>query len=506
MPITRELLVSYGGVTFGGSTARQIDGYSSVEKDYTTAAFEFSFITSATSEAGFAAECLAVENAFRVPRQDLIVTQGAATLLTLKQSNNTGFDANPTILKQGDIADTGRSRFYHVRIEFGLPADNLALGFRRFSTINVDYSPERQRTVTISGTYTANSTDGVTGSFATYLANAPAYFTSVLTGISATSSWDKTGEPQVERNETDKITNFSATFKEIIFNQSVSSVDDPDLVDPTLVINVQNTAPGDSFGTSISFGGSGIGGTTSPGVNSGSDATVAGVPPSNPGSTGTGPQRPIVITVNYTTGIDNTTVGGLAGIKTKWTAAIRPLLIQQVQNVVGSAVVLIEDTPNYGDLYAFKFSAVMIFHSYVSNILSQRITVSDSTSEGKKLRHIWDGDPYSYYEYTAGKIRTKTLTEEREEVTNLTDVNAYVESQVKDSPVPSGLANSSNWTVLTREPKGATLRRGLSGGQQVFIGEIRIVTVMQYRKKRGPSVASVGGLSSNVAGAPVATG
>jgi len=503
MPISRELSVTYASLTFGGSTARQIDGYTIVEKDYTTAAFEFSFITSATTEAAFATECAAVEAAFRTPRGDLVVSQGSATLLSLKQSNNTGFDANPTIIKQGDVGDTGRSRFYHVRIEFGLPADNVATSFRRFSTVNVEYSPERQRTVTISGTYTANSTNGSTGSFATYLANAPAYFLSVLTTISATSSWDKIGEPQVERNETDKITNFTVVYKEIIFNQSISNVDDVDLIDPTLVITVDSTAPGDSFGTGIGFAG-GASGSAGPSGNTtggfGDVTQVMGSPP-NVGQTGIGPQRPIVISVNYTVGIDNTLVGGLAGIVSKWTGAIRPFIIQQVQNIAGNGVVLVEDAPNYGDLYAFKFSATMVFHSYTSNILSQRVTISDATNEGKKLRYVWSGDQDEYYEYKAGRIRIKTITEEREETTNLTDVNAYVEAQVRSNPVPTGIPNSDKWTVLSREPKGATLRRGLAGGVQLFIGEITITTVMQYRKKRSPSVANAGGLSSNVGGA-----
>jgi len=497
MPVTRELQVVYGGVTFGGSTARQIDGWTVVEKDYTTAVFEFSFITSATSAAAFATECTTVEDALRKPRQDLTVTLGASTLLSLKQSDNTGLDANPSIIKQGDIGDTGRSRFYRARIEFGLPANNLNLGFRRFSTVNVDYSPERQRTVTITGTYTANSTDGTTGSFATYLANSPTYFSSVLTGIDNAASWERIGEPQVERNETDKVTNFTVVYKEIIFAQSLAGTDDSALVDPTFTITRNRIAPGDSDASSISFGSGSITSGIADFSGGPNHATVVGAPPTI--TTGSGTLRPTVITVNYTTGIDKTVIVGLQNMIDKWTNTIRPFIIAQVSIAAAGGVVLVEEAPNFGDLYRNRFSASMTFHNYTGSILSQRVTVADQTVEGKSLRYVWSGDPFNYYEYTAGKVRIKTITEEREEITGISDTNQYVDTLVRSNPVPVGISNPDKWTVLDRTPKAAVLRKGLTGGDQPYVAETVIVTVMQFRNKKAPSTANAGGVTGGVA-------
>ena len=497
MPVSRELTVTYGGVAFGGSSARQIDGFTVVEKDYTTAAFEFSFITSASTAAAFATECTTVEDALRKPRQDLTVVQGASTLLSLKQTDNTGFDANPSIIKQGDMGDTGRSRFYRVRIEFGLPANNLGLGFRRFSTVNVDYSPERQRTVTITGTYTANSTDGTTGSFATYLANAPTYFTSVLSGVDNTATWEKIGEPQVERNETDKITNFTVIYKELIFAESLAGLDDSALVDPTFVITRNRVAPGDSDSSSISFGSGGITSGIPDFSGGAGHATVVGVPPTT--TTGSGSLRPTIVTIEYTTGIDATVIRGLQNMIDKWNNTIRPFIIAQVSIAAAGGVVLVDESPNFGDLYRNRFSATMTFQSYSSTILSQRVTVNDQTVEGKSLRYVWSGDPFNYYEYTAGKVRLKTITEEREEVTGISDTNQYVETLVRNSPVPAGIANPDKWTVLERTPKAAVLRRGLTGGDQPYVAETVIVTVMQFRNKKAPSTANAGGITGGVA-------
>lgn len=495
MPVSREMSVVYAGTTFGGSTARQIDGYTIVEKDYTTAAFEFSFITSASSAAAFATECSTVEAALRKPRQDLSVTQGGSTLLSLKQSDNTGLDANPSIIKQGDVGDTGRSRFYHARIEFGLPADNLSLNFRRFSTVNVEYSPERQRTVTITGTYTANSSDGTTGSFAQYLAQIGTYASSVLTGIDSSATWEKIGEPQVERNETDKVTNFTVVYKEILFAQSLAGLDDTGLVDPRLEIVRTRIAPGDSDSSSVGVSG-GDGGTFSTG--SGGVDTGVMVGGANPGNTTTAGVRPTTLTISYSVGIDATVIKGLQSMTEKWNTAIRPFLIQQATAAAGGGIVIMEEAPNFGDLYRNLFSATMICHSYTSSILSQRITVSDQTNEGKSLRFVWSGDPYEFYEYAAGKVRLKIIVEEREERTGISDTNRYVDSLVRNNPKPQGLSDPDKWTVMYRAPKAAVLRRGLVGGDQPYIAETVIETVMQYRKKKAPSTANAGGITGGV--------
>src|SRR3989304_44511 len=117
MPLTRELSIVYGGVTFGGATDRQITEWIKEEDSFDAGWLEFEFITVAATEALFKTEVDAVRDALRKPRQDLTVVQGAVTTLSRKQSDNTGFDANPHITKDGDPADTGRSRHFRVRIE-----------------------------------------------------------------------------------------------------------------------------------------------------------------------------------------------------------------------------------------------------------------------------------------------------------------------------------------------------------------------------------------------------
>lgn len=485
----RELSITYNGLTFGGSSARQITEYSIHEEEYTRGHFEFEFVTSAATEAAFATEIIAVRNAFRTPRQDLVVTQGSATLLSRKHSDNTGLNTTPTITKDGDPADTGRSRHFRARVDYELPADNVSTNFRRWSTVNVNYDASRVRIVTIAGTYTANSSDGTTGSYSQYGAQIAAYATTVLSGIDASATWEKIEEPQVTRDETDKITEFSVSYREIIHNQATGVVNDAAIIRPSIVITRERMTPGDSAGISIRFGSSSQG-LTAPGV--GGD-TVAEIGIINPGGgTNVAPQRPTILTVTYTASIDQDQT---TNIPAKWTSTIKPFLISEARSVAGTGVILVEERPNFGDLYLNQFSATMVFHSYTSTILSQRIEVSDSTSYGKRLAGVWSGDPFDYYEFPGPAVRLKTIVEKREEVTAETDASKYVNKLIILRPVPMGTGEDSKWVVMSRRPLAAILKKGLVGATTANVADVTIETVMQYRNKKAPSIANAGGVT-----------
>lgn len=489
MPITDELTVTYNGVTFGGSSARQIDGITLHEEDFERGYFEFEFITTALTDAAFATEIIAVRDAFRDPRADLTVVQNGSTLLSRKHSDNTALNTFPTIIKDGDPADTGRSRHFRARIEYGLPADNVGTSFRRWSTVSIEYDPSRRRTFTVSGTYTANSSDGTTTSLAQYRAQIDAYATSIMSVIDSSATFERIGEPSVTYDDTNKITDFVAVYREILANQANGTLNDAGIVDPVLVITRERTAPGDSAGSNIKFGTTG----TSI-VGGGSGSTVAELPTTPPvGGVASDVQRPTVMTLNYSCAIDSTVTKDLLG---KWTSTIRPFLIAQAQAYAGGGVIIMDEKPNFGDIYNNRFSAIMICHTYLTTIISQRVEVSDAVHPGKELRKVWDGDAYSYYEFTKGGIRLKTIVETREEQTTETDVNKYVENKfVNMYPVPQGTGNDTKWVVMSRTPKSAILKRGLPGASQVNIAEVVIETTMQYRNKKFPSVANAGGVT-----------
>lgn len=494
--MTRELSITYGSFTVGLGTARQITEFVKDGDSYETAWIEFEFITTATPSAAFKTEVDAVRAAFRTPRQDCTITQESQTTLSLKQSDNTGFDASPEILKDtDDPANTGRSRLFRVRIEFGRPADNVSTNYRRWSWVKVEYDSSRQRTVSISGTYTAG---GATASFAQYRAQIDAYATTVTSGIDASASWERIGEPEVTRGETDKICDFVAVYREIIFNQKAGTKDDADIIDPQLVITRELEAPGDSAANIVNVGGgsSGGGGTTSPGINSGPNGTVVGAQPpgqSTPNSSGGNLLRPIRLNVSYSASIDYTRTTDL---KTKWTGTIRPFIITQVQTYAGTAVILLEDKPNFGDLYKNRFSATMTFMAIQTDIMSRKVTAQDSNTVGKVFHAVWDGDPYSYYKYQGPRVRLRTITEEIEKRTSESDPNKIIDAEVRESGKAQGLAGG-DWEMVSRVPKAVSLKTGLDGATIVNVATMTIETTFQLIHEKKASTANAGGITGS---------
>ncbi len=489
--------VTYGGISIGASTGRQITDFEIEEADYQVSAFEVEFITGGfTTDAAFAAEVIALRNAFRTPRQDLVVTQNGATIVSWKQSNNTGFDCNPRIVKDGDPADTAFSRHFRVRLEFGQPADRIgSTNFRRWSTASISYSPERVRTITISGAYTANSTDGTTGAHAQYRAQIASYGSTVTNFYDSTATWEIIGEPNIERNETDKVVNFTIIYREVIHNQSTGKLDDPSIVDPVMTIVRERWAPGDSTAGGFSFGSSG-GGTQqgAPGVNSGTDPTVVQVPVSggNPGST-TSLKRPQRIVITYTCGIDQTKTKDIKGF---WDSTLRTFLIAEAKRVAGDGVTLIKEDPGFED-YGNRINATMEFVAYTGvNKFEQKIVVSDKVAYGRLLAPTTSADPYAYYERPGPKLRQRIVNITYKQKVGSADPNALLDSLVEEAGATvSGLTPSDAWMAVSASPAVAVLTQGLDGGQSALVAEVSIERVAQRRNKVKASVANAGGVT-----------
>lgn len=496
MPLTRELSVTWGNITLGGGTARQITDYTIHEEDYTTGYFECAFITTAADAAALETEIETLGIAFRTPRLDLTVTLGGQEILHRWQSDNTGLDTDPTIAKNGDPADTSRSRHFRVRVGYGLPADVVETDFRRGSNINVSIGPNGIRTLTVTGSYTANSDNGTTGAYEQYSANITAYALSCIERIDpfrSTTRWELINEPTIERNETDKIMSFSISYREIIHEQAIGVYNFAAIVDPSMIFSVSRMTPGDSDSIFLA-GASGIG--ASVGSGGGVGSTVVS---DSPGSTTTGSRvaRPSVLTVQYSCTLDKNVNQDPQQL---YLVFVRPLILKEATQYSGGPLILVAEAPDFGDVYSNRLSATITFHTYTSPILSQTVTVQDSTNYGKILRPVWDGDPFSFYEYQGAAIRTKTILEEREEISSNPNV-----MQVVDRLTGAVKLDDANWMLVSRTPKGDVKKRGLPGLLQPYVATLAIETVFQFRKKRRGGTASSGGGSTTTGGDSVAT-
>ena len=469
------------------------------EEDYESGAIEFEFVTSATTDALFNTELNAIRDAFRQPRQDLTVVQntgaGNQTLISRLHSANTGLDTYPEIITDGHPADTGRSHRFRVRISYGLPANNTSQNFRRTSSVDLAYSPSRQRTITVSGVYTANSTDGTTGSLAQYLAQIDTYAAEVLAlSQFSAATFEKVGEPRVESNETYKVTTFTVVYKEILFHQATGTLNVAAIVDPQMVVTVSRTGPGDSTtgGAVVSSGGEGGGG-----------GGTQQAPSSPGGSQAAGGDllRPSIVTVTYDAAIDYTVSQNLTLL---WTGTIKPRMISAATSMTSlgaqPGVLLLEEDPGI-DRYNNRVSARLVFMCVLKNILSQRVDVKDSRSPGKVLVGTYGADVEEYYEFPGMSVRIRTITEQREILTTQADANKIVENlKAPLSAQVSNIEEAANWIITNRTPSAVSLKKGTppgAGAIQQYIATIQIETTLQYRKKKIPSKANAGGVTGS---------
>jgi hypothetical protein len=364
--VDRELLIVYGtfpvGGTAGGSE-RLIHGFVQIDKSFTTISVTFDFVIAKESLGDFTAEVAAVEDAFREPFQDLLVTQGGTTLVDCRPSENTGLNTQPQIVKSEDEDfDTGRSRHYTVTVTADLPADNAPTVGVRDSAVNVSFSPSRRRTVSISGTVTAV---GATEGRAEYDSIIVAFCTAILTALGGT--FELAEEPTVESDYQDKTIQFSRVFDEIIFNQAPgTTTDNPQIVRQMFKVTRSQVGPGDASGA----------------------------------------KRLVNLTASYEAWVDKNETMDLAGV---WDS-IKAWIYEEIRKVQDSGSIAIMDVSPAYDFDDNRISvSIQAVGTSGSNVLEHRESTQVADVFGLVLVPAWEG-PYSKYSYQGPATRRRTTT------------------------------------------------------------------------------------------------
>src|SRR3990167_2569041 len=423
--VPRDYEIKYGTYTVGGTTDNLIDSYHTVERDYITSAVEFSFIITAASTSAFATACKNAESAFRKPRQDLEVKVAGSSILALKQSDSTGLDADPKIVKEESLADTAISRRYTVRIDFGQPADNLGLNGLRSSAVDVAQSPNRRRTLTISGIYTAiNAADGGDPqAYDQYKAQIDTFVTGELAYLDSTAIWELVEEPVAEYNSTNKVVEFSRTYKEFFYpdvGKTSAIMDDVDIIAQTIKITRTKNFPGDTPNDSAPPPNQPQNNDVAPQA-SGKDAAIGQGGGSQSSGQGTQNQttsdpgrslepvvRPTKLTITFEAWIKKG-----VDMKNKWSTVIRPGLLADLTDVSDGTTTraLVDESPEF-DLTDNKITAKLeLFEIGQSRILEQKITKGApvDVTFGYVPVPAWDGNRYSKYVYQGPAVRQSSL-------------------------------------------------------------------------------------------------
>jgi hypothetical protein len=365
-PITRELTITYGGYAVGGAqTSRVLRDFHLIEQDYEIAGVEFRVTLIQSSAAALKSAIDEIEAAFRLPFQDLTVTQEGQTLKSFSHASSTGFNSKPRITKRGEPTDTGRSRTYSIRIDFELPANNSGSSSRRVTKtqINVAYSPARRRTVTISSEYTAN---GSTSARDQFIAQVTTYAAAVLTGLGGTYKvleW-----PTTTSDDDNKVLKWNIIYEEIIFTGVGSS--NANIRKEVLRIARDKVGPGDTP----------QGGTV---------------------------KRLVTLNVEYDCYLDATASTDLRGLYTSIRASI---VAQVLATLQGGTLAVVEERPNFDYTDNHLSVSMTVMGATTNGIIECSITTETDFQYGIVQVNAWAGDPKARYLYQGPTTEKMTVT------------------------------------------------------------------------------------------------
>ena len=461
MAVVREFTISYAGQSMAGaynSGTLHLHEVHRLEKGSEDATVIFEVLLSAATPVILAAMCIAFETLFTTRRGALLVGLDGTNVLTLQDSDNSGFDVTPSCEKVGATSpqyDTNTSRMYEVTITCGLQA--LGTSGRRELEYDVRFSPTRRGTLVVRGTYTA-AVAGPTQAAAVYLAGIAARVATITSALGGT--WELDDEVYTPDDQ-DQVTRFERTYEEVIFNQSSGTLNHASIVGAILEIGREKvtaelTSP--SEGTS--------GGTTT------SSSAVTPL------------ER---ITAEYSTGVDKTVTTDLVSL---WENTIRPFILAQMEVVAGASLAIERASP----LFNFRENEIRAtiegFAISSSTVLEREIVVEDEVDFGKIVRETWPSDkevpddeqdefpsPTPAYVYQGARVISRVVTTKSLE--RLGGVSVGIRNhrslQVGQVPVPaqqSGSGSQIEALLMRRKTRVKKSKRGLREfGNQISLTE-----------------------------------
>jgi len=449
-----------GGFPIGGSSEFLLQDKIDLRDDYDARSVTCQVIVhsdssvEATSEREFVNRCASLEEAFRTPRQRLRVLHGSNVLFDLDPEaaagKNTGFNQNPNATK-ADEFDSGRTRMYNVTIDCEVPADLTGQAGRRTSSIEISYEPNRVKTMTITGRYTALDANNAR---AQYTAAIAAYVTTVQTNIPATNVWEKQTETYNQVDDTDKNVDFTLVYKDIAYDQSLGGRDHASIIGHSLRIRRNRIAPGDF--QNVPGGSTGSGGANQPnnlfGFGS-SGSFIGGFGRAGAGG-GNNVQRLVTLTVEYDAWIDSEETQDLRSL---WTNTVRPWLVQNLKDTLeGGQVAITEETPDF-DYADNRISCTMTLLGAKTSVVEFEVIWTQQDEFGWVMNPVWTGNPYSKFAYRGPAVRR--WIEQQREVRigkfNARDLGGQ----------PTGTPSVKNWRLQTATPTAKPQTVGLKGNQ-----------------------------------------
>lgn len=242
MAVTNPFEITYGEVEVGGSSSTYLlDGPYTLENSFERLRVSFRVIVVAVDHEELQSLCAVLEDQFRERDQSLTIDLGG---------NRFDYDFGTSILntraeavKSGSPdTDQGVARAYRCTVEGDLPADGTQTALRDV-TVHVEYTPGRQKIVTMSGSYTAN----VAGSaLENYQANFDAYAATLLTALDGSATFELVSENHTQ-DRNDHLCSFTRQWDELLSDQSTGLRNDTSIRDHRFSFSDESSHPGDAY-------------------------------------------------------------------------------------------------------------------------------------------------------------------------------------------------------------------------------------------------------------------
>lgn len=240
MPITNPWSITYGDVTVGGESASfQINGPYSISKTFTTVQLSFTVIVVAEDYESLQARSDELETAFSKRDQSFSIDLDGSTWTYTFGTD--ALNTTATISKPGTAeVDRGVARAYTCTIDAELPANDQD-GLRDLR-VRVNYTPSRQRIVTMTGTYTAQSGGTATNA---YLDGFDAEATTILSALDGSATFEL-GPESHEQDRNNHVCSFSREYVELLEDQLQGTRDANQIRDHRIAFTELFSSPGDS--------------------------------------------------------------------------------------------------------------------------------------------------------------------------------------------------------------------------------------------------------------------
>jgi hypothetical protein len=246
--LPNPIAITYGGFTVGGTTGYQLLGPYVIDKSYDGFRLVFDVLITADTLGAVQGLSEALEDQFRrrlEVDEELVIDLGGVEWVY--HMGRTLLSVTAEITKTGNRdTDKGLSRAYTCVVTGEMPADQDN-GLRDVKVM-VSFSPSRQRTITMQGTYTATEDDDALGN---YKANFDDVANGYLQLIDTQAKWELEAESSsLDRQRSGSsplphICEFTRQYLELLVDQSQGQRDDDQIKDHRVVFTDLSQNPAD---------------------------------------------------------------------------------------------------------------------------------------------------------------------------------------------------------------------------------------------------------------------